>query len=728
MAIAPLFQRFVDDELALAPALVDRIVAGTIQLLGPSPDAARIGIERADHAEIVATLQRGSAVFQKTFVDALRRQVAAELDDHRGAAPHEPRGSAGGLELMDESRVEIDIEISRAMQLIDTTAEWELRELQTFTSTLIGTGHVTAESNPFRPLTYATALWEAACAVAPSQVQRAILLRTSAGVAAGLLKNACAAATTRLEAQGVQPGVYRTVVLPSSSAAFGRPAVEPPRPGPLSALLGSMPQTATSTAPADDRGAAPSSRSGSVGAGRHEGAGRRNAELERALLRLDELLRQPAFESSRPGRASGSAIDQHRAALLASASEPIDRQIIELVTRLFESLLSDSLLQGAFRPIVARMQVAALRVCLADHAALDSFDHPVWRLLDRIGSTSQGYSRIEDPRLSAFVAFAAAVAEEMAGGSIADSALFRRGLNRIESFLAEQLQEQLRAAHAAVDALQLAERREVLQQHLTQRLTDLMVAVRTSPTIRRFVTGTWARVIADAMLRHGEQSEQTLSALKTVDDLLWSLKIPDHPQSRQRLIALLPGLLQRIRIGVESIGLPAVEQQAVFDELMAIHTDALRPGARAAGVAGGALSPEEIVRRMREEVVPETPPARSFSDSVIDLSSMETVPAEHLPSGGDAAGEDSARRIDSLRVGHRTRIFLQGRWRRVQLLWRSDRGLFFLFAGESPWHTHSITGRALERLASAGLAQPVETKSLVQRAVDRMMRDISPRA
>ena len=39
---------------------------------------------------------------------------------------------------MDESRVEVDIEISRAMQLIDSTAEWELRELQTFTSTLVG--------------------------------------------------------------------------------------------------------------------------------------------------------------------------------------------------------------------------------------------------------------------------------------------------------------------------------------------------------------------------------------------------------------------------------------------------------------------------------------------------------------------------------------------------------------------------------------------------------------
>ena len=28
--------------------------------------------------------------------------------------------------------------------------------------------------------------------------------------------------------------------------------------------------------------------------------------------------------------------------------------------------------------------------------------------------------------------------------------------------------------------------------------------------------------------------------MKTVDDLLWSLQLPDHPQSRQRLIALLP--------------------------------------------------------------------------------------------------------------------------------------------------------------------------------------------
>jgi hypothetical protein len=621
MPIAPLLQRFVDDELALAPALVVRVLAGTVQLLGPSKELASAGGERVHYADLVTALQRGSAIYEKAFVDSLRRQVSEELEERREASFVESQG--GGLELMDESRVEVDIEISRAMQLIDSTAEWELRELQTFTSTLVGQDHVSAESNPFRPLVYATALWDAACAIAGSQIQRAIVLRTSAGVAAGLLKNAAAAASTRLESQGVQPGLYRTVVLPSG-ASFGRPVAESPRPGALTALLASMPLPIGPGALSRGDGSAGEEASRTV---RSDGASRRSPELEQALMRLDELLRHPGSEASASARgSSGERLEQHRSALIASASEPVDRQVIELVTRVFESLLAEAQLPPAFRPVLSRMQVAALRLSLSDSTALESYEHPVWRLLDRIGETSQGYSRIEDPRLSGFLAFSSALAEEIAGATTPDTALFRRGLNRLDLHLSEQLRGQLRAAQTAVDALQLAERREILQQHLAQRITDQMVNVRTSPAIRRFITGAWARVIADDMLRHGEQSEQTLSNLRSVDDLLWSLKIPDHPQSRQRLIALLPGLLQRIRTGMESIALPAAEQQTVLNELMAIHTEALRPGARG---ATGALTPAEIVQRMRDEVVAESAPARSFNDSVIDLSSMETVPAEH---------------------------------------------------------------------------------------------------
>jgi hypothetical protein len=255
-----------------------------------------------------------------------------------------------------------------------------------------------------------------------------------------------------------------------------------------------------------------------------------------------------------------------------------------------------------------------------------------------------------------------------------------------------------------------------------------MVPIQTTHLIRRFVTTTWARVLAEAVLRFGDQSEQTASYLKAVDELLWSLKLPSHPQSRQRLVALLPGLLQRLRNGMSLIEVPASEQQSLLDELMKVHADALRPGSRAATPAAEEdLSPEEIVRRMREEVAVEPEPmdGSGFSDSLIDLASMETVPAELMGAEVAAPGDDPQDWVRHMTVGERYRIFLHGGWTQVQLLWRSEQNHFFLFAGETPQHTHSITLRALERLRAAELLGPLYAHSLIQRAVDGMLRNLA---
>ncbi|HKX44568.1 MAG TPA: DUF1631 family protein, partial [Burkholderiaceae bacterium] len=196
-----------------------------------------------------------------------------------------------------------------------------------------------------------------------------------------------------------------------------------------------------------------------------------------------------------------------------------------------------------------------------------------------------------------------------------------------------------------------------------------------------------------------------------------------------RLIALLPSLLQRLRAGMALVALAPGEQQTVLDELMAVHTEALRPSTTRGGAAE--LTPAQIVQRLRDEIVPEAAPAtasQSFSDSVIDLASMETVPAELMV--GDSAGatlaDDPSQRVDALRVAEYARLFVQGHWQRVQLLWRSEQGSFFVFAGEIAGRTHSITRRALERLAGAGLLQPLQSRPLLQRAIDTLSREITP--
>ena len=107
---------------------------------------------------------------------------------------------------------------------------------------------------------------------------------------------------------------------------------------------------------------------------------------------------------------------------------------------------------------------------------------------------------------------------------------------------------------------------------------------------------------------------------------------------------------------------------------------------------------------------------------------METVPAALLENETQVPAEDSRRRVTTLVAGARLRVFIRGRWNRVQLLWRSDRGLFYLFAGEAAGRTHSISQRALERLAGAGLMRPLEARALVQRALDTVMIEAGRRA
>lgn len=686
MPVSPLMLRFVEDELSRAPALAERVVTTTLaQLQQPSKSStASPVVDRQAHQEAVDALLRGSRLFGQTFVDSLHALVMADVQGFENQAASGTTTVAGGLQLMDETRVEADIEISRAAQLIDSAAEWELRELQTFTSTLIGQSHVSAESNPLRPSAYAQALWDACCVISPASSQRSLLLRTAAVVMAGQLKMAWAAACTRLESQGVTPSIYRTMVL-----ATGGPSAAPaPAPAAVTPKV-----------------------------------------FEQALQQISALLQGRSTNAAQASTSlathASAAPGAPRFAMLQSADAPdgFDPHVVELLSRIFDAVLSDDQLSPDLCGVMAHLQRSALRVCLVDRTLLDSHQHPVWMLMNRIAQASQVWPQPGDPRSARLVTFCESLASDIAAAPKQAASVFTKGLVRLEAHLSQELREQQERAESSIATLTATERREALERELSQQLTEQARAVRTTPRLREFLSRDWARVLTESMLRYGEKDERTASALKTVDDLLWSLNIPDHPQSRQRLLGLLPDLLKRLRAGMALVALPEAQQQAVLDELMAVHTESLRPGERA---STREATPQEIFQRLRDEDASSSvaASAKGFGDSLIEVFSMDTVPAE-LMSDGDPREAGPERPLDAMTPGSSCRWFLSGRWRMVQLLWRSDSLSYFVFAGETAGRTHSITRQALARLVTEGLVRPVSDTQLLQRAVHRVMRDLA---
>jgi len=749
-AIAPQFQRFVDDELSRSSALIDAIATGTIEQLRQPREGMLSPQERQHYFELIDHLRQRHGLLRDGFVDTLTQLVRNDLQERHSGA-HNPSsvdfGDFGGaLTLMDEGQVEADIEISRAALLIDSTAEWELRELQSFTSTLNGQQHVTPESNPFRPVFYARALWHGACAVTSAPVQRSIFLRLASGVASGLLKKAWAAASSRIEAMGITPGMYRTVVLTASSTGASR---SPPKSGvgssgSLEAALPSLPEVpATLDSAREQLNQRRQQGKGNTPSGNELGLPdlprsgfTPGPEFVQTLLRLEKLLSQLPAQGAGGGTGSelsAPRLRDHLQALTAATADRSDQQIIELMARFFDVVLSDTQVHAACRPLLTKLQSSALQVALDDPHMLADHQHAVWLFMDQLSEAFALYFHPRDPRLAALQVFVEDLVQEIASSATHDMWLYRRALTRLSSHLQSARETELAAAQSHVDELLLVERRDILQRQISQRLVDQMVPLRVTPGVRRFVSGEWARVLAHAILRHGEKSETTLSYMRAVDDLLWSLNPPDHPQSRQRLLHLLPTLLHRLRTGMSLVAVPEAEQEQIMNELMTLHTEALRPGHKSGGggvvglapTSAATATPEQIVQMMRDEPAPTEQLGPSFADSLIELSSMDTVPAELLETHPPGADSDFSSSVDAMQAGHRAKIFLRGRWSRVQLLWRSPKGGYFLFAGEAPGRTHSITQAALERLSGEKLLLPLEEQRLSQRALKAVIDDLT---
>ena len=208
MPLPDALQRFVADELARMPTLVEQVRRQTVSALRQPAESALSPAERMLRFDVAKALESHAQRFCDAFVDALARRLANE---NTSAGTAQTASLPRGLALIDEAAHSVDIEVARIAALIGSAAEWELRELQTFTSALCGLPYVSVNANPLRPEAFAQALWRAADAL-PLGRTGPLLLRAAAPVLADALRRALAGACTRLEAQGVQPSLYRTAV------------------------------------------------------------------------------------------------------------------------------------------------------------------------------------------------------------------------------------------------------------------------------------------------------------------------------------------------------------------------------------------------------------------------------------------------------------------------------------------------------------------------------------
>jgi hypothetical protein len=406
---SPAFLQYIEDELLRAPLVFDQVAEGAVDQL--RKNMAGLGAaERAAASDLIKGLNNHRGHLGQVYTGSLREQAAAAREREAGGKPAGalPTGRKMTLALVEEDEVAVDVELSHTVEYIKTHAEHELRELRMYVSAVVGDLDVSADHNPFRPEAQAKALWTAAQALPTSRSWQMYFMRQATATLATVLRQGYAAASTRLESMGVEPASYRTVIMPGGS--------------------------------------------------------RRSAGVETTytpdLYRMRETMPAPLDDAGAPLRYDGQRASARReswADIARHAPNHQDRQAIELVSRLFEALVTDERVPPDVILLISRLHGPAMRLTLRDSGVLDQQSHPLWRFIHLVAYEAEMAPDVADPERRRLLRLAQQLIDQISAEPDQRATIYRRAVHMVEDFLRQRLQRRCAGAATQVGALQKLE-------------------------------------------------------------------------------------------------------------------------------------------------------------------------------------------------------------------------------------------------------------------------------
>ena len=399
----------------------------------------------------------------------------------------------------------------------------------------------------------------------------------------------------------------------------------------------------------------------------------------------------------------------------------------EVVTLMMQRIATDKRLLKPVRGHLQEMKPALLELATSNPRFFADRNNPARRLLDAVTARSLAFTSEQD---RGFMAYAQRVHETVMALQAPTQSLPELMpvlLQRFTEADAAIASRQAPKRGLAMKTLVRVEQRHLLAERVAIEFQARNDFARAPGVVRRFLTGPWAQVVAQARMDSAEQGEALPADaaahryMSVLPDLLWSSQLALASLNRPRLIKVIPGLLRTLREGLDAIDYPRPQAESFFATLMGLHEAAYktqRNGSQPQDDPPSQQDPDEHEMWMQPEEARDT---GFMEDLAIDTQPafLDTQPVSMrdeltreepaLSSGG------------SLTVGCWVDLMEQGQTLRCRLSWASPHGTMFLFAAANG-RSISLTKRGLERLQELGRLHVVADHGVVDEALDAVAR------
>ncbi|OEY67790.1 DUF1631 domain-containing protein [Marinobacter sp. X15-166B] len=321
--------------------------------------------------------------------------------------------------------------------------------------------------------------------------------------------------------------------------------------------------------------------------------------------------------------------------------QQVDRDVINLVSMLFDFILEDEQLSPLMKAAISRLQVPMLRVALTDQSFFNRGGHPARKLLNDLAMAGIGWSEKGASQRDPLKVKIESVIERLLEDYTDDPALFSDVLDEFSHFMDLDRRRRQLVEQRLRDAEEGRALQEQARAAVDRLLAEIIDQRRIPDAVSNLLDEPWRKYLQWVVLRKGQGSDLWKQATELTRRLVWTVDPqPVDKQTRSRLLQMIPAVVDELRDALSSISWDPFAIDKSIRDLELAHVDVFQ-------LLAGQVAPPKPVE------APE-PPAEERPDTA---PVMTVVPTEAPPATPATAAsqpplaEEWLRKADALPVG-----------------------------------------------------------------------------
>ncbi len=254
----------------------------------------------------------------------------------------------------------------------------------------------------------------------------------------------------------------------------------------------------------------------------------------------------------------------------------LDRDIINLVSMLFEFVLEDAQLSAPIKVLLARLQIPMLKVALLDNAFFSQKKHPARRLLNELAHAAMGWSEVTESKKDPLFRKITEITEQITNEFENNPQFFQLLLDDFMAFSETEhrravlIEKRTREAEEGLGKIQQA------RAQVSDIINSRTVGRELPEMALQLIQDGWSNYLFYLLVREGKDSDAWNDAVKTLDDLIWSVQPKSSAGEQKKLLQMMPALLAKLRAGLDVVSFSTLRMREIFKSLELFHKQNLR--------------------------------------------------------------------------------------------------------------------------------------------------------